>query len=342
MYSDNIQHLQSYEVDKAAWDDCIDHAPNGLVYALSWYLDVVSPSWEAIVVEKDARYLVCFPLPIMKIGKIKYIAHPVFCQQLGIYYRDHQYEKYTKQILKILLTAFRYIPRLCFNTSNTWQVPSHPRLHAKTYYTHLLSLDNSYEKIRSGYHRDRRYRVNQAKKKNISIESSDDINPLISIFVRDTEEKIPSIGHDTNYSLLRSLFEAVKANGRYELYYTLDDQGNHTSGCWFVIYNYRIIYLFNAALNGARHENGRSLIIDHVIQKYQSSLYVLDFESPGIEAIDNFYSSFGSRPTPFYFFYYNNLPVVVRKLHRIKIQIHRKILQLAYPRRKMPDIVLPS
>ena len=108
-----------------------------------------------------------------------------------------------------------------------------------------------------------------------------------------------------------------------------------------MIYNHRIIYLFNTALNTARNENGRTLIIDHVIQKYQSSSYVLDFESPEKESICDFYASFGSKAVPFLSLYFNNLPAIVKFLHRQKIVIHRKLLQWRYPHRSLPDITLP-
>ena len=34
-----IQHLTHRQIDKAKWDDCIDKADNGLLYAYSFYLD---------------------------------------------------------------------------------------------------------------------------------------------------------------------------------------------------------------------------------------------------------------------------------------------------------------
>ena len=144
------------------------------------------------------------------------------------------------------------------------------------------------------YRRDRKYRLKQAQRKKVRLVSSADIGPLIDIFLQDTIRKVPGAEDDPTYALLYRLFEAVKQHGRYELYYTQDTQGNYTSGCWFVIYNYRIIYLFNAALDSARRENGRTLIIDHVIQKYQNSPYIVDFESPEKEAIYDIFTQMPS------------------------------------------------
>ena len=51
-----IAYLRHDQIDKTCWDDCIAHAPNGLVYAWYWYLDIVHPRWEALVLlQRDIR-----------------------------------------------------------------------------------------------------------------------------------------------------------------------------------------------------------------------------------------------------------------------------------------------
>ena len=337
----NVRRLRHFQIDKQAWDNCINHSPNGLVYALSWYLDVVAPGWEAIVIAQGSEYQVCFPLPVRKRWGITYIAHPYFCQQLGIYYRDLLDNKVVERLIQTLFSHYSYIPRLFLNVDNQWDFPPHSNLQQRCHYTHLLKLDQPYTTIHQNYRRDRKYRLKQAQRRNISLVSSQDIEPLIDIFLQDTVQKVPGAEADPTYALLRQLFATVKQHGRYELYYIKDERGKYTSGCWFVIYNHRIIYLFNAALDSARRENGRTLIIDHVIRKYQNSPYVVDFESPEKETIYDFYASFGSQPTPFPFFYFNNLPLLVRKLHRAKIRWHRRLLRYVYPCRQLPTIILP-
>ncbi len=217
------------------------------------------------------------------------------------------------------------------NVNNVWDISGSDGLRIRHAFTHELPLDRSYTTLHQEYRRDRKYRLKKTKRQKVRLVISEDIEPLIDIFLQDTVQKVPGAEADTIYDQVCNLFEAVKRHGRYELYYTQDDQGNYTSGAWFVIYNHRIIYLFNAALNNARNENGRTLIIDHVIQKYQSSSYVLDFESPEKESICDFYASFGSKAVPFLSLYFNNLPTIVKFLHRQKILIHRKLLQWRYP-----------
>lgn len=337
-----IKYLLHHQIDKQAWDDCIDRAPNGLVYALSWYLDTVTPGWEAIVAVEHSAYQMVFPLPVRQRWGQKYIFHPLFCQQLGLFFQKTPDKALADKMIQTLLTYYAYIPRLFFNIEQPWPLPEHARLRVQQHYTHLLYLNRPYSELYRNYRRDRRYRLKQAQRNGIRMVASEDIEPLIAIFLKDTLHKVPGAHHNPTHNTLREVFNAVRQYGRYELYYTQDQRGRYTSGGWFVIYNYYIIYLFNAALDTARHENGRTLILDHMIRKYQNSRYVLDFESPEKEAIYDFYASFGSQPTPFYDIYFNNLPRWVRQLHRVKIRAHRKLLRLQDPHRPLPDIVLPE
>ena len=68
-----IRYLTHNQIDTRRWDECIAQSPNGLVYAWSWYLDVVHPSWEALV-EDD--YETVMPLTGNKKFGVNYLFQP--------------------------------------------------------------------------------------------------------------------------------------------------------------------------------------------------------------------------------------------------------------------------
>ena len=78
----SIVHLKRDQIEDEKWNNCIQQSDNPLIYATSWYLDVVSPKWEALISDD---YKAVFPLPVKSKLGIKYIAHPLFCQQLGLF-----------------------------------------------------------------------------------------------------------------------------------------------------------------------------------------------------------------------------------------------------------------
>lgn len=75
-----IRHLRNSEIDRCRWDSLA--RATGQPYGLSWWLDVVSPGWEALV-EDD--YCAAMPLPVKRKMGIRYVVQPKWTQQLGLF-----------------------------------------------------------------------------------------------------------------------------------------------------------------------------------------------------------------------------------------------------------------
>lgn len=78
-----IRWLRHNRIDFEKWDAVV--APSGLPYALSWWLDIVSPGWEALV-EDDYRAVM--PLTVKWKYGLKYVVLPKWVQQLGVFGED--------------------------------------------------------------------------------------------------------------------------------------------------------------------------------------------------------------------------------------------------------------
>ena len=77
-----IQYLPHAQINKTKWDACIAAAPNGLIYAHSWYLDEIIETWDALVMND---YESVMPLPYRKKYGVLYLFHPPFVAQLGLF-----------------------------------------------------------------------------------------------------------------------------------------------------------------------------------------------------------------------------------------------------------------
>ena len=53
----DIRYLERKEIDTIKWNNCILHAPNGLIYARSFYLDAMAENWSALVAG-DYQYVI--------------------------------------------------------------------------------------------------------------------------------------------------------------------------------------------------------------------------------------------------------------------------------------------
>ena len=74
-----IKFLSHNQINKEKWDAAIDEAINGIIYAKSWYLDIVSPDWTALIL---GDYEVIMPLTYRKKFGVKYLYKPFFAQYL--------------------------------------------------------------------------------------------------------------------------------------------------------------------------------------------------------------------------------------------------------------------
>ncbi|NMD01548.1 MAG: hypothetical protein GYA62_17755, partial [Bacteroidales bacterium] len=78
----NLTYLKHNEINKQKWENCILNAINGNLYAYAWYLDIVSPNWEAFVSD---NYEVVIPLTVKKMLGFRTLQQPLFTQQLGVF-----------------------------------------------------------------------------------------------------------------------------------------------------------------------------------------------------------------------------------------------------------------
>ena len=329
-----IKLLSRNEIDDNQWNELINTCSYGYCYALTWYLDIVSPNWKALIFFQNDDYQAVMPLPIATTYGIDYVKQPLFCQQLGIFSKnpDDISEIPDKVFLDFFATLFQhynYVAEYNFNIGNgiidfLQKYLSGGLKPPDRYFllhTHLLNLQQNYTTIYKNYNKDRKLNLKRAKLSQTNIIESQDINPLIEIFITETEHKIKGGVHIQAYDLLRKIYQALLDRNMAKIYYTINQQQEIESGILLVFSQRKIIYLFNAAKTKYRKNNGRTLLIDHVLQLYANKEYdYFDFESPEIKDISYFYQSFGAKPFPFLQIHYNHLPFWV--------QIPKKIRQL--------------
>lgn len=77
-----IKHHRAHEIDRERWDECIRKSFNGIIYAYSWYLDIVCPSWEALI---EGDYKIVMPLSIGKNGTALFVP-TIFCSAIGCFF----------------------------------------------------------------------------------------------------------------------------------------------------------------------------------------------------------------------------------------------------------------
>lgn len=295
-----ICHLTHTQINKTRWDECVSASPQFILYGLSWYLDVVSPHWEALVVKGDDSYVAVLPIPIQRKYGISFIHQPLFCQFLTVFSsKTIDYQLFVEELFKY----YRFAAKLSLAIIPSADAP----LSIKSLQTHLLDLSPDYPTIHQQYSFDRKQNLKRALKANWQLEESQDVAPMIRLFRQNHENRIMGGVTREAYLILKKLFAEIQKRGLGKLWYATQ-QGQIEAACWFVFSGNRVIYLFNAASSLGRKGNARTFLLDKFFQEYAGKGYVFDFESPTIEAIDQFYASFGAKTETFWQVSWNRLP----------------------------------
>jgi hypothetical protein len=300
-----IEHLQHQYIDKAKWDKSIVGSVNGLIYAKSWYLDIVSPGWEALV-EED--YQTVFPLTCRQKYGFQYLYPPFFTQQLGVFSKEKLNGETVNRVLNVIPSGFRFIE---INLNHQNKV-SGSDFKVKELLTHHLHLNQPYEQIAKGYSDNLKRNLKKANQSGVQIISQFKNETLIDLFRKTRGRNVQTL-KDSGYSTLANLLNEC---GKRGLLTKLGANVNNelAAGALFLKSNHEYILIFSAVNEAAREIGAMSFLIDHFIQNHQNENSNLDFEGSMDKNLARFYKSFGANEVVYLQIKRNHLPFYLRWL----------------------------
>ena len=140
-----IKYVRHSEIDRVKWDKTIYASPQGEVYAVCWFLDIVSPGWDALI---SGDYEIVFPLTKRKKFGFQYLFQPHFTQQLGIFSLKEILPNEIEKFLLAIPRQFRLI-EIQLNAGNIFSTAKGFTVASRK--THLLDLSGEINSIRTGY-----------------------------------------------------------------------------------------------------------------------------------------------------------------------------------------------
>jgi hypothetical protein len=301
-----IRYVRHNEINKERWDNCIASSPQGVIYAYSWYLDIVSPFWEALI-EDD--YTAVFPLTCRKKFGISYLFQPFFNQQLGLFCKDEIVpENKLREFLTAIPGKFKLI-EIQLNHSNKLNAIDGFSLFPKL--THHLELSYSYQTITGNYSENLGRNLKKAKNSGMEILNNIPPENIVKLFRENRGAGINVLKDDDYENFLQITTKA----GEWNLMYSKginNSSGNLIAGAVFIKSTHSYIFLFSATNKEARDTGAMSALIDSFIMEHSTENLLLDFEGSMDENLARFYKSFGSKEIVYLQIRKNNLPFLIR------------------------------
>lgn len=296
--------LEKSEIDYKKWDDCVQHASQSIIYAESWYLDCVAPSWGGIVLEENGRYLFVFPVAYNRKAGVNYVYQPFFTQQLGYFSNDYSLSMFYDKIVSILQDKFRYVA-YAFNTYNTeeFEFPEFVRQRV----TYEIAPIGELLEVRKKYNSNRKRDIKKAVKAELRLESISDFETVLEVFRANRGLLVDDL-KDADYQRLEELVEEASHLNRVVMFKIVDAEHSIHAVGLFLTDKHRMIYLFGAATQLGMTSGAMSFMLDRAIAKSHEARLIFDFEGSDFPNLSKFYSGFGGVKKNYPHYQFNRLP----------------------------------
>ncbi|MBN8851431.1 MAG: hypothetical protein BGO55_08985 [Sphingobacteriales bacterium 50-39] len=289
----SIRYLKRKEIDTLKWDRCIAQAPNGWIYARSFYLDSLG-HWDALI---DGDYEHIMPLPVKRKYGMPYIYIPPFTGQLGIIGQAPVTQALTN-------TFIRHIPRrflladIMLNEGDP--PPSLSVAQSIQRINFTLSLKEDYTSIYSQYSRDAKKNLKKTQAQGLLPCFDIAMTTIIQLY-RDAYGARNKDLSATAYDKMARLGNECIRNGSGFTMGICHPEGQLLAAAFFGMDEKRIYYIL-----GAPSPEGRSLhavhsLIDELIKKYAGTGITFDFEGSDIPSVAAFYRKFNPQAMPYHF-----------------------------------------
>ncbi|GJM34251.1 MAG: hypothetical protein DHS20C18_32520 [Saprospiraceae bacterium] len=302
-----LNFLRKADIDFEKWDYCIHNAVNGNVYGYSWYISSMANHWGALVL---GDYKAVFPLVWdRKLFGFKRLYQPFFTQQHGLYSTD----VITPDLLRtFLLEAGRQFPgiSICLNEQN--HPIDLPGFSFQARNNYLLPLHQTYDSIRSKYSKSLRKRLKRVASRYDWIDTPCTVSELVDLYRQYQGHKLPCT--DEDFRRVKGMMQTAIDRGMGKIIGLKGPDETFEVAGFFLFSHGRIINLLGTSTDVGREHFAMHSLLDRLIRQHSETHQVLDFEGSSIPSIAYFFSSFGSKNSPYYFLEYNRLPFWVKGL----------------------------
>ena len=289
----NITYVKHVDIDKAKWDTCIDHASNALIYAYSYYLDLMSKNWDALVMND---YEAVMPLTWNRKFGISYLRQPAFTQQLGVFGNGSFGNSLTEKFVNKAVDLFSFA-EINLNFANEYDKC------AATKCNLILHLNQPFTVIEKSF---KKNFVKKAKGAHLIYEPSGEIEEAIKLCIQIYSKRIPNLT-EKNFKDLEQLCILLQNRGQL----LIRKVSSRKENCWQYLYFLKIPEEFITSCQShcpvEYTYDANHFLLHELIKEFSEQNFIFDFEGSEIPSINFFFRKFNPVEQPYYFVRINKL-----------------------------------
>jgi hypothetical protein len=296
----DIRFLKRNQIDIVKWDHCITNASNSLIYAHSFYLDVMAKNWSGLVLND---YQAVMPLTWKRKFGFTYLYQPPFTAQLGLFAHNISDLGLIGLFIKKAKCHFKFC-EINLNAENIT-----PGTIQRSNY--ILPLIQPYSEIRKNYKKRLLENLAEAETYHLIYKREIDFYSTIRFFQREYGKRFPHV-KEQDYLNFSALCNELQKKNMLIVRQVENQAGSILSSSIFFYDRQRIYNIMSVTLKNGREKRSHFLLLDQLIREFSSGTFLLDFEGSDVPGIAEFYRKFGSQLVPYYFLRYNHLPFPFR------------------------------
>lgn len=263
-----IKYTAGREIDTEKWNQGIRKAFNGNIFAYAWYLDVISPGWNALVSDD---YRMVMPLPEGTFMQRPALIHPFFSGPLGIYSSEILSPGVVASFVKRIPPKYCTI-RLKLNKYN--KLAQTEALTCKNTAGYDMDLISSYNKIKAGYDPEINRQLKQSRASNLSFLSGVRPNDLIMLY-QQYKNNIPLLKPD-QVNTLRQLIAIILRYNMGEIVAVYDRHNNLCAASLFTYSHEKATCVFFAGAPAGDKNYAFSFMLDSFIREHSGKGIILE------------------------------------------------------------------
>ncbi|MFN0082504.1 MAG: hypothetical protein ACKVOM_08300 [Ferruginibacter sp.] len=291
-----IKYLKHAEIDKGKWDECIIHSSNSLIFAYSFYLDIMVPNWNAIVIND---YEFVFPLPIKKKWGIRYIYIPPLTPQLGLFGKNPLPN--IEVLLPLLKSKVRY-GDIFLNYANTINSSI-----VKRRTNFILNLKDDYQSIYKCYAADLKRILRKNVKNDMVYCNHQKIEFTVNLYKENYAFKTPNVSDD-DYKKFLDVCHLLETKNNCFTRSMCDNDGSILCSIICLADEKRIYIIMNSSTESGRKKEASTFLYDELIKEFCGSGKLIDYAGSDVPGVHFFVNKFCPVNEPVFFYHYNNLP----------------------------------
>lgn len=303
-----IRKLANKEIDRKKWDECISSAANGLIYAKSFYLDRMSPGWDALVCGDYEAVM-----PLCRRGKwgFTYLYQPAFFQQGGIYHKNDVRNVSDNEFILNLPRHFSFA-EITLNHQN--KISETKGMEVISRMNFILDLSKDYGSISGGYSSSFMRNLTRIKEKGYLYSEGETPEEAIELYRRLYSKKQPGISGQDFRNFLE-ICRVMRSRGGLLIRKAKNKNGDLLALILLLKDGNRIYNMMSCLTAEGRKCEGNYFLYDRLFQELSGSPgQIFDFEGSDVPGIAEFYRRFNPSEEPYPFIRYNFLPYPFRWL----------------------------